>query len=237
MRLQLKYFVTPGFVSWLLTTAVRIWFGTVRVEILNRDRFEKIAQDPASGSFVAGVWHRNAVFLVYYFRVLGPNKAIMVSRSRDGDIAARVVQRLGYATMRGSSSKGGARALQQMIRWMKAPDEKRLCGTPVDGPRGPARIMKKGMLALAKEAGVSFVPIACSGTRVITFRKAWDMTMIPLPFSKMVIDVGEPLRVPADADDQALETLRRRAEESLNAMTDALDRRCGYAPPPAKAAD
>jgi lysophospholipid acyltransferase (LPLAT)-like uncharacterized protein len=230
MPLKLKLLATPDFVSWALISLVRIWFGTVRVEIRNRDRFERYALDPSSGSIVAGVWHRNAIFLVYFFRMLGP-RAVMVSRSKDGDLAARAVRRLGYITIRGSSSRGGTQALRQMISWMKATHEKRLCGTPVDGPRGPARVVKKGMLAVAKEAGVLFVPIACSGTRVLTFRKAWDKTMIPLPFSKMVIEFGEPIRVPADADDAEMEMVRRRAEQTLNEMTDHLDRICGYVPP------
>jgi lysophospholipid acyltransferase (LPLAT)-like uncharacterized protein len=232
MRLKLKQLATPGVVSWAIAAVVKMWFGTVRVEILNPDRFEKFARDPATGSIVAGVWHRNAIFLVHFFRILGP-RAVMVSRSRDGDIATRVVERFGYVTMRGSSSRGGTRALQEMIRWMRASHEKRLCGTPVDGPRGPARVMKKGMLAVAKEAGVLFVPIACSGSRVITLRKAWDRTMLPLPFSKMVIDVGEPIKVPPDADAAAMETLRSRVEATLNQMTDDLDRYCGYVSPDA----
>lgn len=227
MQMNLKKLVTNSAISWLLTTLVRMWFGTVRVELLNRERFEKIAQDPATGNIVAGAWHRNAIFLFYFFRTLGP-RGVMISRSKDGDIVAHVARRFGYTTMRGSSSKGGARALQQMIAYMKETHEKRLCGTPVDGPRGPARIVKKGMLAVAKEAGVLFVPIACSGTRVLTFHKAWDKTMIPLPFSKMVIDFGEPLRVASDADDAEMEILRLRTEQVLNDMTDNLDEICGY---------
>jgi lysophospholipid acyltransferase (LPLAT)-like uncharacterized protein len=230
MRLNLKHLATPRLVSWLLTAVVRLWFGTVRVELLNRERFEAFARDPATGNIVAGVWHRNAIFLFYYFRTLGP-RAVMISRSKDGEIVARVARRFGYATMRGSSSRGGTRALQQMIAYMRETHEKRLCGTPVDGPRGPARVMKKGMLAVARQAGAWFVPVACSGTRMMTFRKAWDKTVIPLPFSRMVIAIGEPLRVPADVDETEMENLRRRAEDALNAITDHLDRICGYVPP------
>jgi lysophospholipid acyltransferase (LPLAT)-like uncharacterized protein len=227
MRIKLKRLGGASVVSWALTTLVRMWFGTVRVELLNRERFEKFALDPASGNIVAGAWHRNAVFLFHFFRTLGP-RGVMISRSKDGDIVANVARRFGYTTMRGSSSKGGARALQQMIAYMQETHEKRLCGTPVDGPRGPARIVKKGMLAVAKEAGVLFVPIACSGTRVLTFHKAWDKSMIPLPFSKMIIDFGEPFRIADDADDAEMEIMRLRAEQSLNDMTDNLDRICGY---------
>ena len=237
MSSALRPLLAQGVLVWALATLVRLWFGTVRVEIRNRERFERYALDPASGNIVAGVWHRNAIFLVYFFRTLGASAAIMVSRSKDGEIAAKVVERLGYATIRGSSSRGGTQALKEMIAWMKATHEKRLCGTPVDGPRGPARVMKKGMLAVAKESGALFVPITCSGSRVLTVAKAWDKTMIPLPFSKMVIDVGEAFRVPADIDEPALEQVRRRAQQTLNAMTDELDRLCGYAPPETKGSD
>lgn len=230
MRLNQKKIAASSIISWALTAVVRLWFGTVRVELLKRTRFEQYARDPATGNVVAGVWHRNAIFLFYFFRTLGP-RGVMISRSRDGDIVANVAHRFGYTTMRGSSSRGGTRALQQMIAYMKETQEKRVCGTPVDGPRGPARIVKKGMLAVAKEAGVLFVPIACSGTRVLTFNKAWDKTMIPLPFSKMVIDFGEPFHIPPDAADAQMEILRRRAEKTLNDLTDNLDRICGYSLP------
>ena len=228
LRFNLKNLATPSVVSWLLTVLVRLWFGTVRVEIMNQERFERFAQDSSTGNIVGGVWHRNAIFLFYFFRTLGP-RGVMISRSKDGDIVARIARRFGYTTMRGSSSKGGTQALKQMIDYMRATHEKRLCGTPVDGPRGPARIMKKGMLAVAKEAGAAFCPVASSGTRVWTFHKAWDKTMIPLPFSKVVIDFGDIFDIAPDADDAEMEKLRLRAEQTLNDMTDNLDQICGYA--------
>ena len=230
MPLENKNQVTSNFIAWMLTIAVRIWFGTVRVELMNRDRYESCLMDPVTGNIVAGAWHRNAIFLFYFFRTVGP-RGIMISRSKDGDVVANVAKRFGYATMRGSSSRGGSQALRQMIAYLKETNEKRLCGTPVDGPRGPARIMKKGMLAVAKETGSLFVPIACSGTRVLTFHKAWDKTMIPLPFSKIVIDFGEPFHIPPDADDAEMESIRHRTEQTLNEMTDHLDRICGYSTP------
>ncbi len=230
MRFKLKKLASPRVISWALTSVVRLWFGTVRVEVLNQERFEKYARDPETGNIVAGIWHRNALFLCYFLRTLGP-RGIMISRSKDGDVIAEIARRFGYTTIRGSSSKGGARALHQMIAYMKNTDEKRLCGTPVDGPRGPARSMKNGMLAVAKGAGVLFVPIACSGTRVLTLHKSWDKTIIPLPFSKMIIDFGEPLEIPSDATKAEMEALRLRAEQVLNDMTDHLDRICGYSLP------
>lgn len=230
MRLNLKKLATPRVISWALTAVVRLWFGSVRVEILNRERFDRYFLDPATGNVVAGSWHRHAIFLFYFFRTIGP-RGLMVSRSKDGDIVAQVARRFGYTPIRGSSSKGGTRALHHMIDFMKETREKRLCGTPVDGPRGPARIMKKGMLAVAKESGALFIPMACSGTHVVTFPKAWDKTIIPLPFSKIVIDFGEPFTISPENDDTEIEILRRCTEQTLNDLTDNLDRICGYSEP------
>jgi hypothetical protein len=213
--------------AFLAVTLVRLWFGTVRVEILNRPVYEKYFKDPATGNVVAGSWHRHAIFLFYFFRNLGP-RGIMISRSRDGSLTARIAQYLGYTPVRGSSSKGGKQALSAMIRYMQNTDEKRLCGTAVDGPRGPARKMKNGMAVLAMRSGSWFIPMACSGTRVITFSKAWDKTIIPKPFSKVVIDFGQPVKIPRTATDEEFASICADLEDEHNRLTDKVDSICGY---------
>lgn len=213
--------------AFLAVNLVRLWFGTVRVEILNRPVYEKYFKDPNSGNVVAGSWHRHAIFLFYFFRTLGP-RGIMISRSRDGELTARIAEHLGYTPVRGSSSKGGVQALSAMADYLKDGREKRLCGTAVDGPRGPARKMKKGMAVLAMQSGSWFVPMACSGTRVMTFKRAWDKTIIPKPFSKVVIDFGEPVKIPEDATDEQFARICRDLEAELNRLTDKVDRKCGY---------
>ncbi len=206
---------------------VRLWFGTVRVEMLNREVYEKYFKDPQTGNVVAGSWHRHALFLFYFFRNLGP-KGVMISRSRDGELTARVARYLGYTPVRGSSSRGGVQALFAMVEYIKDRSEKRLCGTAVDGPQGPARKMKKGMAAVAKESGAWFIPVACSGTRVITFSRAWDKTIIPKPFSRVVIDFGDPVRIPGDVSEEEFDRICTELEDELNRLTDKVDRICGY---------
>ncbi|MFW5957692.1 MAG: lysophospholipid acyltransferase family protein [Desulfosalsimonas sp.] len=213
--------------AFLAVNLARLWFGTVRVEILNPEVYEKYFRDRSTGNVVAGSWHRHAVFLFYFFRKLGP-RGIMISRSRDGELTARVAQHLGYTPVRGSSSRGGLEALSAMMDYMKDRSEKRLCGTAVDGPRGPARKMKKGMAAVAKESGSWFIPMACSGTRVITFSKAWDKTIIPKPFSRVVVDFGEPVSIPAETPEEDFNRICADIEDELNRLTDKVDRICGY---------
>lgn len=211
----------------LITLLARIWFGTVRVKVLNREVYEKYFKGGQSGHVVAGSWHRHAIFLFYFFKNLGP-RAIMISRSKDGELTARIAKRLGYTPIRGSSSKGGGQALDAMINYLNSTPDKRLCGTPVDGPKGPNRKMKRGMLVLARETGSVFIPMACSGTRVITFKNAWDKTILPKPFSKMVVDFDDPVFIPKDVTDEEFETIRCELEAKLDQLTDKVDRICGY---------
>jgi lysophospholipid acyltransferase (LPLAT)-like uncharacterized protein len=214
---------------WLVFTLVRVWFGTVKVKILNPPVFRDYFLNSSGGrNVVAGSWHRHAIFFFYFFRNLGP-RGIMISKSVDGEFTAKIAEYLGYTPIRGSSSRGGAAALQKLIEFMRVRGRTRFCGTAVDGPGGPARVMKTGMLAVAKESGSWFIPMACSGTRVITFPKAWDRTIIPKPFSKIIMDFGEPFLIPAMISREDLENMRHRTGVLLNAMTDNVDRLCGYA--------
>ena len=220
---KLKLEITASLIPLL----ARIWFGTVRVKVLNQPIYEKYFKGSDSGHVVAGSWHRHAIFLFYFFKNLGP-RAIMISRSKDGELTARIAKRLGYTPVRGSSSKGGGQALNAMIDYLNSTSEKRLCGTPVDGPKGPNRKMKKGMLAVAKETGSVFIPMACCGNRVITFPKAWDKTILPKPFSKMVVDFDEPVFIPKDVTDEEFENIRCDLEAKLDQLTDKVDNICGY---------
>jgi lysophospholipid acyltransferase (LPLAT)-like uncharacterized protein len=211
-------------VAWL----ARLWFATVRVTIVNRQVYDRHFRQTGIPHHVVGAsWHRHSIFLFYFFRNLG-DRLIMISRSLDGEMTAAIARQYGYTPVRGSSSRGGRQALQQMIDVMNKGDKKYLCGTAVDGPQGPPRKLKKGMVALARQTGALFVPMACSGDRVITFPKAWDRTILPKPFSRMTIAFGEPVAIPEDIADDELKSLCQDLEDKLNRMTDTLDRKCGY---------
>jgi len=214
--------------SWLASWIVRLWFGTVRVEIINRKVYEEyFLNNRDKGNVVVTSWHRHALFLYYFFRNI-KNGVAMVSRSKDGELVARVGKRFGYDSVRGSSSKGGGEALYAMIDYMNRGGAPKFCGTAVDGPRGPARVVKKGMLVLARETGAYFIPMACSGTKVITFHKAWDKTIIPYPFSTVVMEFHDPFIIPKDISEEELENLRERTEKILNEITDNVDKIAGY---------
>ena len=222
-----KIKTTQVLLARLVTWIAKLWFGTVRVKVVDRETYDRyFTNERTTGNVVAGAWHRNAIFFFYHFRKL-KNSCVLISRSKDGDFTAKVAEFFGYDVIRGSSSKGGQEALKEMVDYMGREPAK-ICGTPVDGPRGPARIMKKGMMVLAMETESWFIPMACSGSRVITFHKAWDKTILPKPFSTMFLTFGTPVKIPKDISKEALEQLRAEKENELNRITDRADQISGY---------
>ncbi len=135
----------------------------------------------------------------------GRKVGLMVSRHRDGEIMAQVVQRLGYLCFRGSTTRGGVQALLEMTR----SGVPALALTP-DGPRGPEGRLQKGALLLARESDRLLVPVGV-GAWPCWRAKSWDRYVIPKPFAKVRIALGEPYRVEAgEPVPRVLETLREK---------------------------
>jgi lysophospholipid acyltransferase (LPLAT)-like uncharacterized protein len=165
---------------------------------------------------IMAFWHGRILPATYYFRRRGI--VVITSENFDGEWIAGIIERFGYGTSRGSSSRGGARALLQLSRDLAAG---RPVGFTVDGPRGPARVSQPGAVWLAKASGHPVLPFHCEADRAWTL-KSWERTQIPTPFATVAISVGEPYYVPRDADEQAIEAARQRLDRSLF----ALEQRC-----------
>lgn len=146
---------------------------------------------------------------------------MMVSQSRDGDLIARVAHNQGIASVRGSSSRGGAAAARAMARAMK---DRRLCGgiTP-DGPRGPRYVLQPGSLLVARLAGALIVPVALGFSRKKVF-SSWDAFQLPRPFARARLVFGEPVHLPDDEGADAFEECRADIERRLMAVTEEADR-------------
>jgi lysophospholipid acyltransferase (LPLAT)-like uncharacterized protein len=204
----------------------RAWFASCRISITGRDYHEKHILGP--NPIIGATWHRNAIFLVWFFRKQHP--MIMFSKSRDGDLLAGFAQRLGIIPARGSSSRGGREALRQMRAFLKMPGPRKVA-TVLDGPRGPRCQAKIGMLTLARGSAVPLLPIMMSAKPAITLGSTWDRTLIPLPFSKVVVAYRRPWRIGPETRGAALDNLREEVELTLNAMMAAADKHTGYRPP------
>ncbi len=141
---------------------------------------------------IFALWHGQLLPLLYHHR--GEDIAILISEHGDGEIIARIAISLGYRTVRGSTSRGAARALLGLVRVIQ--DGHDLAVTP-DGPRGPAGSVAPGALVVAQRAKAPIIPIAAvasSGWRL----KSWDSFLIPRPFARVDIAYGELVYVDAD---------------------------------------
>jgi lysophospholipid acyltransferase (LPLAT)-like uncharacterized protein len=161
---------------------------------------------------IMAFWHGRILPATYYFRRRGI--VVITSENFDGEWIAGIIERFGYGTARGSTSRGGRRALRQLTRDMAAGKP---AGFTLDGPRGPARTAQPGAVWLAKATGNPVVPFHLEADRYWTLR-SWDRTQVPKPFSTVAIAMGEPLDVPPDTDDEGIEAMRRLLEERLETL-------------------
>ena len=200
----------------LLGIVLRVWWWTVRLEIRGAEHIEAAPVVPIA------LWHGRIHGSLYgFFRVeRGQSVAAMFSNSPDGELAARALAVFGLGSVRGSTGKGGGQALEVMIRRVR---EGRLQypALTVDGPRGPARRAKPGIVRLARALGAPVVPLSFSASRVWVLR-SWDRTVLAKPFSRIVVEFGEPLRF--DDPDEPMENALDRIGTALDALTDRLDR-------------
>ena len=135
-------------------------------------------------------WHRHILFVIHQFKNTGARP--LISLSSDGELVAAVAEEFGMKPIRGSSSKGGARAFLNMVRSVQEENAQVLI--TADGPKGPARRIKDGTVQLAVKTGAYVIPISWSGSRVKVLEKSWDRFLIPLPFGRIHFAYGQPLR-------------------------------------------
>ena len=162
-------------------------------------RFREVAPDGTvvppryrSGRALYALWHRQLLMLTLRHRDEGI--AVMVSRSRDGEIAARIAAGLGYLPVRGSSSRGGSSALREMVA---AAERGISLALTVDGPRGPAGTCKPGAAVIAARWGGPVVATAAHATRAWVLA-SWDRFVVPRPGAEIFVAYGEPIEVATD---------------------------------------
>jgi lysophospholipid acyltransferase (LPLAT)-like uncharacterized protein len=164
---------------------------------------------------ILALWHGRILAGVPYWRDRG--FVVITSENFDGEWIARILRRFGYGTARGSTSRGGVRALLQLKREMASG---RPAAFTIDGPRGPARVAQPGAVWLAGATGNPLLPFHIEAERSWTIG-SWDATQIPRPFSRVALAIGAPIDVP-DTDAHTIEAKRRE----LSGALEELQRRC-----------
>ena len=160
---------------------------------------------------ILSLWHGRILPGLHYFRNRGV--VVLTSQNFDGEWIAGIIRRFGYGTARGSSSRGGARALVQLRRDLAAG---RPAGFTIDGPRGPARVAQPGAVFLAGATGHPILPFHVEASRYWTMN-SWDRTQVPKPFATVAVAIGAPLHV-RDTTETTVEEQRAALETALAAL-------------------
>lgn len=180
--------------------------STWRWRVSGAEHVEAIAT--AGHQPILALWHGRILPAAQYFQHRGI--VAMASENYDGEWIARILQKFGFGAARGSTSRGGSTALRQLVREVRANG----VAFTIDGPRGPAEVAQPGAVWLSKVTGHPLLPFhseAASSWAV----NSWDRTLVPRPFTTVAMAIAEPLYVPADAGDGALEVSRIQLEEAL----------------------
>jgi lysophospholipid acyltransferase (LPLAT)-like uncharacterized protein len=209
-------------VKWFLVSRlgpilVRLLGATLRFEIHGMDRVREL--HGRGRRVIYAFWHGRMILPAYTHR--GEGVAILISRHGDGEIIARIVERLGFVPIRGSTTRGGFPGLLEMLRAAERGHD--LAFTP-DGPKGPRFVVQQGVVFAAQKTGLPIIPsgIAAGSAWVL---KSWDAFQIPKPFSRACIVCAEPIEVPRDLSDGDVEAMRQRVETAVRQATEEAESR------------
>jgi len=196
--------------SFVFYWVLRTIGSTIRFETTGNENFDAITD--AGRLPIFSFWHDRIIAGTYFFRDRGI--IVLSSPSYDSEYTARCIQRFGYGVIKGSSSRGGTRALVSMIKMMKAGYA---MAFTLDGPRGPRYQAKAGPLLLAKKTGNPLMPfiVECKSYWTI---KSWDRLQIPKPFTRANVMIAPPIYVAPDADDSELESKRLELQAVLDGL-------------------
>lgn len=173
---------------------------------------------------VYGFWHRCVLAATFYYR--RRHIAVVTSKSLDGEYIARIIERFGFRAVRGSSSRGGARALLECHREI---EQGRSVAFTIDGPRGPRYVAKPGAALLARNSGAPLIPfyVAARNPWVLN---SWDRFVIPKPFSRAVMVMGRMMHVAPNADETELARIHAEYQAALERVRDTAESAAGNPP-------
>lgn len=193
---------------------------TLRVELLNRRHYADLRNRGVPILFAA--WHGRMFLPLDTHR--NENIVTMASKSGDGHIVSRWLEKNGYLVTRGSTSRGGSEALRRMARQVRSG---RHAALTVDGPRGPARVVQAGVVRLARITKAWILPVSSASSWPL-FLSSWDRYLVPKPFSRNVVAYGEPFAV---AEDMPEDVALAKVRDALDHVTAEADRSAGTRSP------
>jgi lysophospholipid acyltransferase (LPLAT)-like uncharacterized protein len=195
---------------------IRLFGFSWRIQTIDEHYLE--AARRVSKRVIFAFWHGRLLPLSFTHRSQAIH--VLASEHPDGELMGRTIRHLGFGHVRGSSTRGGTRAIFQLVKKIEHGFD---LGITVDGPKGPKFVVKPGPLEIAKLSGAPIVPITTSSSSHWSFN-SWDAFEVPRPLCRVAIRYGEPVAVPSEAGPEEIEQHRMIVEERLRAITDINDR-------------
>jgi hypothetical protein len=207
VKKKLSYRIGLALAPYAYKLISKLLFPSCRIEVRGRENIEKLSR--AGQPIIAAFWHHG----LFYITALDCSLPWvgMVSASGDGEYISKILESIGFETVRGSRNKRGIAALKGLI---SAVLKGRNAAIVADGSQGPALVAQAGAVLLASKTGAPIVPFGWGADRYITF-KSWDRTVLPKPFARVVVKIGEPLLVPPKLKSAGLEEYRLKLERQL----------------------
>ena len=211
MRINIKKLLQSRLFARLVYRFIRLYAKTFRLSVINEKSWRDHLEN--GGKILICTWHQQFFSFIRHFQTLqGYHPSLMISQSADGQLIAAVATLSGWHTVRGSSSKDGAMALSGIIERLK---QTGLAAHILDGPKGPAGIVKRGAIQIASDADAMLVPVYAEAESKWIFN-SWDRFFIPKPFSRVTIRYGDMLPpLPPEHSSQAFEDQRKTLERVM----------------------
>jgi lysophospholipid acyltransferase (LPLAT)-like uncharacterized protein len=203
---------------WLVALGFRLLQILARTLRYEMDDRAGVLGKPVEGNYIAALWHNRLLLISFVLKKFFPQRpgAGLISASRDGDMIADVTQRFGFDVVRGSSSRMGASALRELSEVLASGRDVLI--TP-DGPRGPAYELGPGIIFLAQKTGAPVVPVNMEYSNCWRV-KSWDRFIIPKPFSKVRVIIGQPQRISSTSSDEEFERERLRLQSVMMSLVE-----------------
>lgn len=204
-------------IGFLGSLFIRLWMRTLHYRYNIADPRIDIRYRRGTERYIYALWHEVMLFPVHLGTGLGVH--ILVSQHSDGEIITQIAERLGFRAIRGSTTRGGARAVLELLEMA---ERSHVAITP-DGPRGPRRRVQGGLIYLASRSGRPIVPLGFAAVR--GWRAAsWDRFLLPRPYTTVFAVAGPPITISPDLDSATLEQYRQQVEHAMLECTDTAER-------------
>ncbi len=211
----MKIKVDPVIFAPQVAFLYRWWIRSMRFDITGYDNVMSLHEQ--GKPLMLALWHNELFSLIGLGFLEKMPLVTMASDSKDGQIITEVLERIGYDVARGSSTRGGLKAMLGVARIMRK--KGKVGAITMDGPKGPRHEVKPGILAIAQKTGASIIPMRAYPSNPIVFEKSWDRFELPKPFCPCKVLLGEPFKVTEQKlDEDILASEARRLETIMESM-------------------